>query len=264
MSNNLTKVSVIGIIKLLSVLVLQIASQAQVIEEIDDGECIERHKTCLFIVAMQDTGAHALVDVLNQHSKVQIQGTGGGVFLNLKRCIARILQEGSWGQSYNQVIKNGKYGVAWYNPEKKIHFQRALVALFNVWFATGAQQDDIIGYVESYFGTQKHDYQTFKAEINMLKDLCHNPKIILQISYDLPRLGQRPYWQWKTSEPEPMLNRLFYYYQTYHYEYPNDTLIVTDDQIRANSRFQDIFSFIGLEYDPQTYLLGRFGEKSYF
>eukprot|EP01024_Parvocaulis_polyphysoides_P015984 TRINITY_DN17087_c0_g1_i2.p2 TRINITY_DN17087_c0_g1~~TRINITY_DN17087_c0_g1_i2.p2 ORF type:complete len:258 (-),score=39.85 TRINITY_DN17087_c0_g1_i2:516-1289(-) len=234
-------------------------------ESVDDAECIDRHKNCLFVVAITATGGHALVDILNQHPKVKIQGSNNGLIVGIRKSITRVLKDSYWGSTYENAVKGGKYRVAWYNPERKIDFQRALVALFNVWYATDVDEDDIIGFIEPRFGLVKSEYDHFKAEVNTLKNFCLEPKIILQLSYNLEEVENRWYWQQRPQEDsQRILQRLFYHFQSYHHEYPNDTMIVTQDDVKINStKFYDIFKFIGLEYVPQNFLLGRFGEKSY-
>eukprot|EP01023_Acetabularia_acetabulum_P063687 TRINITY_DN8036_c0_g1_i1.p1 TRINITY_DN8036_c0_g1~~TRINITY_DN8036_c0_g1_i1.p1 ORF type:complete len:261 (-),score=35.13 TRINITY_DN8036_c0_g1_i1:247-1029(-) len=229
-------------------------------EGVEDVECLDRHDTCLFVVALSGTGAYSLVDVLNQHDEVRIQGSNGGLLRTIRSTVGRVLKDSWWGTKYEQALKRGKYGVAWYNPEQRIDFMRGLTALFNAWYRSGAKPDDIIGYIETDFGKNQETYTEFKAEVDMLGELCREPKYIFQLTYDLYKLASTPDWKSHYSNPDPVLKRFFYFFHTYHHQHPQNTMIVSSEEIFTNStKLYEVFQFIGLEYTPEAFLVGRLG-----
>eukprot|EP01026_Neomeris_dumetosa_P032180 TRINITY_DN254_c0_g1_i1.p1 TRINITY_DN254_c0_g1~~TRINITY_DN254_c0_g1_i1.p1 ORF type:complete len:280 (-),score=1.59 TRINITY_DN254_c0_g1_i1:311-1120(-) len=227
-------------------------------------ECLTLHKQCLFIVGLYHAGSHALLDVLNQHPQIKMKGSDGGVFSYAIQVIRRILRNSDWGDKYEEAAQGGKYRMAWYNPEKRTDFEQAMAFLFNSWFSSGANSDDYIGFIQMEFGISQEYYKSFTSEISILRGLCQSSKIIFQVDYDVERIIKHGISKLGKSKGQRRLERLIYFYNRYHFENQNDTMIVVLDEIRGNSsRFQDIFYFLDLQYNPTDYKFDRFGDRYY-
>eukprot|EP01025_Chloroclados_australasicus_P057142 TRINITY_DN7112_c0_g1_i1.p1 TRINITY_DN7112_c0_g1~~TRINITY_DN7112_c0_g1_i1.p1 ORF type:complete len:270 (+),score=22.06 TRINITY_DN7112_c0_g1_i1:202-1011(+) len=241
------------------------AVESQDDENIEDVECLERHKRCLFVVGVPNTGAHALVDVLNQHPVVKLQGSNGGLISTIRDSFARILQNSNWGDDFERAVRGGKYRVAWYQSEKRIDFVRSLIYLFNEWYVQDASDSDIVGYVETGFGF-RNSYDQFKAEVDLLMQFCRRPKVIFTLNYNLDQVRQRDFWKfYKQRDPIQQLQQFVWFINRYNNENPHKSLIVSEEQVQQDKDtiLHRVFSFLDLEFNPNNFEVNRFGNMSY-
>eukprot|EP01024_Parvocaulis_polyphysoides_P037201 TRINITY_DN330_c0_g1_i5.p1 TRINITY_DN330_c0_g1~~TRINITY_DN330_c0_g1_i5.p1 ORF type:complete len:310 (-),score=8.34 TRINITY_DN330_c0_g1_i5:157-1086(-) len=233
-------------------------------------KCSDKHDRCLFIIGMPRSGPLALLDILNQHPKIKLQGSNNGFFSTIATIFRDLTNRQHHGGNYISFVERGlKYAIAWYFSETMDDVELALIQLFNTWFRKGVQHDDYIGFIEQSFG--KHDrYGKFRYEVDLLSKFCENPKIILHFDYDVDRVSNQQYWKnLHSNKAYQSIQRLVYFFNRYHHQHPKNTILNTfqDEQNESQiiSQLRNVFQFLELEFNENEYNLTRFqGENRFF
>eukprot|EP01023_Acetabularia_acetabulum_P032509 TRINITY_DN3035_c0_g1_i5.p1 TRINITY_DN3035_c0_g1~~TRINITY_DN3035_c0_g1_i5.p1 ORF type:complete len:306 (-),score=13.81 TRINITY_DN3035_c0_g1_i5:376-1293(-) len=228
--------------------------------------CFDKHNRCLFIIGMPSSGSYQLLDILNQHPKINLQGSNNGFFDTIMQLFKDSKKMSRTTVDYESQIARGlKYAIAWYNPEITFHMQQALIQLYNTWFTAGADRDGYIGYIEQSFGLKYDNYRKFKEQVDLLVKFCKNSRIIFHLNFDIAQIAQQKYWKSNQKKPFQVAQRIVYFFVRYHYNHLDNTVISIQQDLDTQNiqQLHNIFQFLELEFDENEFNLTRFQTQKF-
>eukprot|EP01024_Parvocaulis_polyphysoides_P012214 TRINITY_DN1437_c2_g1_i1.p1 TRINITY_DN1437_c2_g1~~TRINITY_DN1437_c2_g1_i1.p1 ORF type:complete len:151 (-),score=13.71 TRINITY_DN1437_c2_g1_i1:67-519(-) len=95
-----------------------------------------------------------------------------------------------------------------------------------------------------------------KQQLDFVRGLCQDTKIVFQYSEDTHQVSQR-LWFRTNPNSESKIKSIINLFKQYHDEHPNSTLISTINDFKDPDYAQKLFEFLGLSLDGVEIDVGR-------